>query len=291
MRRLTYHLLRQAHLGNVKKDALFSVPDSDPFIRHTIGLLTDSASYYVPWDTLPFTTEFRSVPARQRLDETVITFLLRIVAIVKSEMYHRAFRKPESWSAILAWIDLLKQCTFTILTLAYNLRWTTHHVLQLDVVVLDLIRTGSSTPLRQLMQQRLGISLSPAEFPAEVAMEKMHRIGIRDIGSSFWRLLHWMAEAVQVQENHPDTTLAKASWRRLVTGPLYRLLGCPICMVHLKYMVKEIETQLLDETIDFPRIWFNIHNRVTQKKMNSIYSEEEYEEDSSFMRQALLAPK
>lgn len=303
MKHDTFRLLRQAYLGHVDKKALSHSPESDPFVQHTIRFTTDQGTrdaYHLPWDVQPFTTQFRSVSARERLDQTVVTFLLRVVSIVKMEMYNRAFTKPQSWSATLAWVGLLKECIYTVLTLAYDLRWTTEKLFRLDAAVLDCIHDGQPSTLRDLMQQSLGIRLSQeAPYEAELYFEKLCYLGANQFGPFFWRLLHWMAEAVQMRRDdvltrpeNPDVAFAKDSWRRLVSGPLYRLLRCGICMAHLQAMVLKLETPLMDTDTDYPRLWYNIHNQVTAQKFQSgpPYSEEEYELDASFMRQA-LGPK
>lgn len=289
MRHSTYKLLRRAHLGDVDTNALFRTPDSDPYLRHTISLLTETDTTDVLWDTTPFTLQFRSVPARERLDQTVVTFLLRIVAIVKAELYVRSFQKPGSWGASLAWIQVLKDCTFTILTLAYDLHWTSERFLQLDEAVLSLVHDGQPDTLRRLMQQ-LGITMSrETPFEAELLFGKLNFLNVIQFGSFFWRLLHWMAEAVVVRGDDPDVALAKAKWKSLVTGPLYRLLRCFICMDHLQILVQELRPQLLDDATDYPLLWYNIHNRVS---INSIkktppYSEEEFSKDVLYMREGL----
>ncbi|GIX94019.1 thiol oxidase [Caerostris darwini] len=298
MRHNTFKVLKRAHLGNVDSEALqhIQLQESDPFIHHTINLVTQNAPIQVSWNTAPFTVEFRSIDARQRLHQTVITFLLRLAAVVKEELYTRTFRKPESWPAVLAWIDMLKQCTFCIFTLLYNVDWTPEKFFQLDAAILDLVHHGRATALREYMQHMGITDLPDSLLDAERQFEKLGFLNVGQFGSFFWRLLHWMAEAVNVRKDDISMKTAIQTWRNFVIEPLYRILRCGICMMHLKIMIRELETQLLNESIDYASLWYDIHNRVNTQKFqrfplredtDGTYLESEYRLDADYMRQAL----
>lgn len=301
MKHYTYQVLKRAHLGDVDPEALDKVQndETDPFILRTIHLVTKTAPLAVQWDEKPFTTDFRSITARERLDQTVLTFLLRLAVIVKEEMYMRSFRKPESCTVVIAWRDLLKECMFTVLTLAYNVRWTSEQFLQLDAVILDLLYVGRSAVLREFIENNLKITLKACPTEAERLYESLNFLNIAQFGSSFWRLLHWMAEAIEIRspQNNPDVLVAKDCWKRLVSESLYRALRCNICMQHMKQLMLELKPQLFDDSVNYATLWFNIHNKVNMLKTHqfqmyvgmkdSQYKEEDYNQDSVFMRQAL----
>ncbi|GFW97243.1 sulfhydryl oxidase [Trichonephila clavipes] len=129
MKHSTYQLLKKAYLGNVNHAALFQIlhEEKDPFVQRAVRLATQMDSIQVPWDTKLFQDEFRQGTPQERLEQTTMMFLLRLVALVKEEMHIRTFRKPESHEAVQAWISLLKHTLFATLTLLYNVRWTVRH--------------------------------------------------------------------------------------------------------------------------------------------------------------------
>ncbi|GFT05749.1 sulfhydryl oxidase [Trichonephila clavipes] len=298
MKHSTYQSFKKVYLGNVNHAALFQIlhEEKDPFVQRAIRLATQMDSIQVPWDTKLFQDEFHQGTPQERLEQTTMMFLLRLVALIKEEMHIRTFRKPESHEAVQAWISLLKHTLFATLTLLYNVRWTVKHFFLLDNLVFDLVHEGRVSALRQFMTQELNIAMTDSLTLAERNFEKLNFLNIVQFGSSFWRLLHWMAEAMDMRDgsSHSDIDMAKKTWRELITGPLYRLLRCGICMNHMRHIVQEMKSELLDESTHYQLIWFNIHNKVTARKMyhttsqsQNVYSESELEKDAAFMRQGL----
>ncbi|GFV31326.1 sulfhydryl oxidase, partial [Trichonephila clavipes] len=203
--------------------------EKDPFVQRAVRLANQMDSIKVPWDTKLFQDEFRQGTPQEKLEQTTMMFLLRLVTLVKEEMHIRTFRKPESHEAVQAWISLLKHTLFAALTLLYNVRWT-------------------------------------------------------------------MAEAMDMRDasSYPDIDMAKKIWRELITEPLYRLLRCGICMTHMRHIMQEMKSKLMDKSTQYQLIWFNIHNKVTARKMyhtatqsQNVYSESELDKDSTFMHQGL----
>jgi len=195
MRHSTFQTLRGAYLGNVDMESLSLArsQEKDPFIQRRIELITNPTAVYVNWKKLPFTSEFRSVPSRERLDEVVLTFLLRIAIIFKEEYFRRTFGKPGSSSVMIAWTNLFKQCTFSILTLLYNVQWTSERLFLLDSTILELIHDGGASALRELFLQ-LGITLHRQDLAeAERHPEQLLFLRVDQFGSFFWRVIHWMA--------------------------------------------------------------------------------------------------
>lgn len=297
MKRETFLVLRRSLYGDVDKQALRAAleEETDPFVKERLLYLLGLAPYPV-WETSAFTDQFRSVPPRERMEETVVTFLLKMVAIVKSEIYNRSLSKPYTITKIFAWNQLIKAIFFSVFSLLYDVKWTPSHLLSLDETLLELLEYGKPDPLRNWMRE-VGIErVRPNEwYRAERMFEKLDRLNTMQFGSFYWRLLHWMAEAMNVRPHQP---VAKRMWRDLCIGPLYRTLRCGVCMYHLQSFVSEMQSQLRDESQDYAQLWFEIHNKVNAKRREAYpmlkngveYSAEDYRADAEFMRRALTPP-
>lgn len=312
MKHKTYTLLKEAYLGHVSSDDLWRQvlsQENDPFVHQAAQLITHPPQpLKVPWHMENYTSDFQKASPQQRLTETVMTFILRLVTIIKEETHMRTFRKPESYVAIQAWILLLKQVLYVTFTLLYNVRWTVELLFEMDYLIFVLLYEGNIDPLRSFMVNTLHIPATETITPAEQLHEKLNFLTTGQFGSSFWRYLHWMAEAMDLREatDHPDIALAKQMWREIITHPLYRMLRCGICMHHLKAIVEELKPQFLDPTTRYRTLWFNIHNKVTANQIEThlyyaaqsdksppimeleTYTESQLEEDAKFMLQALV---
>lgn len=295
MKHSTYQTLYQAHLGHVDAEALGRVraEETDPFLHNLIDLILEKRPIRVEWDVTPFTDAFRTSSPRQRLDETVFAFLLRLVAINKEERYLRTFQKPESQDAVMAWDALLRSLVTCTLALLYGVRWTAEQLLgHLEPAVFRLLSGSDASALRQLMQG-VGIVLAQDEpYQAERHFEKLNFLHVGQYSAFYWRYLHWMAEAYTASRDVPELAFYRRQWLDLINQSLYRTLRCGICMFHFRAMLKEVQPQLL--TSDFPRLWFDLHNRVHAQRREQYpflkepdYTESEYAEDAEFMRQAL----
>lgn len=296
MKHKTYQTLYQAHLGNVNRAALLEAraEETDPFYHNLIDLMLEEKRIPVDWDVASFTDKFRSVPAREKLDETVFAFLLRLVAINKEERYLRAFQKPESQNAIMAWDSLLRIIFLCTLALLYNVRWTIEtNYKYLEPAIMSLL-IGDSSALRELMKS-MGISLAKeTPYKAELQFQDMNFLHTGQYSSFYWRYLHWMAEAFHLRKNVPEMAYYREVWRQLLDGSLYRTLRCGVCMFHFREMLQELQPQLTDDNTDFPKLWFDMHNRVHTQRREQYpllkepdYTESEYAEDREFMLQAL----
>lgn len=293
MKHTTYELLKRAHLGDVDKKALQKArnEETDPFLQYAIDFAIKNYIRPVSWDSRSFTHDFKSVSPHEKLDETVVTFLLRIASLFKEEIYIRTFRKPESYDALLAWQEILRTCIYCVLTLLYNVTWTAEHFFGMDEMILKLVREGDALTLRRFMK-KFGIDLAQDSYPAEEMFARLNFLHVGQFSGFFWRMIHWMAEAIQLrQEEH--TAFAKRKWREFVVGPFFRTVRCPLCMIHIYQMVRELKPKLLDASEDFAKLWFDIHNKVHQSRRDMYninepdYSESEYKEDIVFMLPAL----
>lgn len=297
MKHHTYQTLYQAHLGNVNEKNLLEAraQETDPFYHNLIDLILEKKEIKVDWPINLFTDTFRSGSPRERLDETVFAFILRIVAINKEERYLRAFQKPESFDAVMAWEAILRRiilCTFALL---YHVRWTPESIFTLlEPTVMELLSGGHVFALRNLMTS-LGISLArETPYQAELHFEKLNFLHVGQYSSFYWRYLHWMAEAYHMRTK-ADMAFYKRQWLELLNESLYRTLRCGICMYHFRTMLNELKPQLIDPKTNFPKLWFDIHNRVHAQRREQYtflkepdYSESEYEADRDFMLQALV---
>lgn len=142
---------------------------------------------------------------------------------------------------------------------------------------------------------KVNIAIDDDLYPAEKMYERLSFLNVGQFSSFFWRLLHWMAEAVMIRE---EKMFIKKIWRELVIECVYRLLSCGICMYHLKEMTAKLALELMDESKDFARLWFDMHNEVHKQRREQYnivseidYSEEDYKLDAEFMRQALVSAK
>lgn len=296
MKHQTFELLYRAYFGDVDQEALRNAMDqeSDEFVRYQIRGVLKKVHLPVQWDVTPFTTDFRSVRPHQRLDETVITFLLYAAAIVKDEAFRRSFTKPESCMVVAAWMEMLKGLMYAVLTLTYDITWTVQDSFKLSETVLILLHEGKVTALRDFMRKQLRIVMIREDlFQAERLFESLAYLHVGQFSSFFWRVLHWMAEAVNARSNQPD---AKKMWFELIVGPMYRMLRCSICSFHFKGMVDKLKSDLTDESKDHAKLWFDLHNQVhaerREKYLNIAskevdYTAQQYEEDAEFMREAL----
>lgn len=291
MKPQTYQALRRSyfHYKDPKKLKWVKGNESNPFDQFVIDVHLNPSS--IPWDTSPFTQQFRKGSPRERLDETVITFLLHIVAIVYRDKYTRSFLKPESAPVWLAWVYVFKYTTICVLGLIYNITWNFENLKLVDLFVADILNSGKSETLRKLMND-LGISLREELFPAEKMSAQLMLLHTHQFGSFYWRMLHWVAEAYQKRTEYSPEI--KKTWRDLVTYNFYRLLACQICQFHFRQIVNELKEEMLSENTNYPLLWLKIHNKVNANRRTMYptlvlpdYSESEYSEDSKVMVQGL----
>lgn len=292
----TYNFLRNAYLGNVEKSDMYESMshETDPYLHSLLKDFTQANPAKYTWDESVFTTDFRNGDPKTRLHQTVMAFLMRLTIIVKNQLHYRSFFKPASHKAMQGWLHFLKLCITTLFTLLYNVKWNMELLYELDQVLFDLIFEGKASALREFMNTSLHLDVP--ETPAERTFENFKYFHIGKVGSSIWRLLHWAAEAMDVRENDADMAFAKQTWRMLLTESFYRVLLCGICVKHMHQIVEELKPQILDEATEQRQLWFNIHNKVTSRKFQDyshlkedpLYTQAMLEQDSEFMRQALV---
>lgn len=301
MKHETYETLYQAHLGNVDRKALEAARarEEDPFFRNIIDLTLEKTTVRINWDVRPFTDGFRTgASPRERLDETFVTFVLRLVALHKEEQYMRAFRKPGSFDALMAWEALLRETLLCSLALLYGVRWTVEAVFEfLEPAVLRLLG-GDPFALRELMTSVGARPVRETPHLAEVEFGRLNFMHVGQYSSMYWRYLHWMAEAFDLRSGDPGMAFYRRRWLELLQGPLYRTLRCGVCMYHFKNMLVESRAQLAASDVDLSRLVFEWHNRVHALRREQYpflqepdYDESDFGADRQFMREALSAPR
>lgn len=293
MKHTTYRILYDAHLGNLNREALLKArnEETDEFYHYIIDVTLGQKTMNVDWNINLFTKDFLSGSPREMLDETVFAFILRISSINKEEMYIRSFRKPESFVCTIAWEHILRTIIVCTLALLYNVSWNDKLIFEyLDPTVLRILNGEGPIALRDLMKN-VGIKLArETPYQAELEYEKLNFLHVGQYSSFFWRYLHWMAEAYAKS----DKKYYKKKYVELLLHSFFRTIRCGICMYHFRTLLEEFKTQLMDENTDFPKLWFDWHNRVhtVRREQYSLlkepdYTESEYEKDRQFMLQAL----
>jgi hypothetical protein len=285
----TYELFKRVQLGDIDVEALLHAKVREtPFIASKIDVILENIKpQSQSFDTTRFKTAFRvQEEARDRLDEIVITNLLFFSNIVKQEKFVRSIHRPGAWEGVQVWEQLLRVLFYCVLTLAYDVRWTSLNFFELDATLRQL-EEGRVSALRDFMKS-LGISIASSDpYPAELVNETLIYHTTLEFGPYYWRLLHFLAEAFSTRSSD-DARLAKSMWRDFVVESLYRTLRCSICMYHFEALANELKPRISsDDDQDFPKLWFDIHNRVNKENYKSVYSESEFEKDSLFMRSAL----
>lgn len=286
MKPKTYQILKKSYFQYKDVARLQEIEEDNPFDRFLVQAFQQPSA--VAWDTRPFSQCTGS--ARDRLDETTITFLLHLVAVVYRDKHSRSFLKPESAPVWLAWVGMLKYTTLCVLGLLYRVEWDYEKMQEVDLFVTEILNTGNPERLRRLMGD-LGIVLRPELYAAEKQSSELMFLSTHQMGSFYWRLLHWMAEAYALRT---QAAALKKTWREFVTHTLHRLLTCQICQYHYRQIVSELQSELLSDETDYPNLWFRIHNKVHANRRALYptlvlpdYSESEYAKDAEWMRQAL----
>lgn len=301
MNSATHQILSRAFYENIidyNKLIKHRYLSSNPSINERIDIAINRVNFHDPTfgiQLTSFTTQFRDKNARDRLDETVVTFLLFIGNQATEEKFRQTFKTHGGWETEYSWMMMFKCLVYTIFSLAYDVRWKDEYFFYVDDMTIDLLK-GKATSLRTLAQ-KIGVSFSSDVYPAEVHYTKMIYHNSSIFGPFFWRMIHFVAEAFAVRE---QAGLAKTMWRQFTTETLYRTLSCGLCIQHYKNnILPKYKDQLLNTSDeDYPILWFRIHNEVNSPdvggkgttKIDTGYSASEFEKDRTFMREGLKWP-
>lgn len=269
-----------------------------PTIREKIDrFLNHFSNYDVNFglDLHRFTDQFLATKSpKDRLDETVVTFLLFLANQLSQEKINRSFSNYGAWESEYAWVMLFKWVTYSIFTLIYDVRrWTSEYYIHLDNTIIDIALKGDASAL-SLFAGKIGVQFeSETPYPAEQHFTKFEYHNPMIFGPYYWRMLHFMAEATAIRKdgNDNDVKSAKKLWRQYLTETMHRTLQCIYCKVHYKDLLNHggYKQKIIDcEDEDFPKLWYEIHNKVNYWKNN--YSEDDWKVDREFMKLALLSP-
>lgn len=293
MDNITFKLLKRKYFHNEDSNKLASCKQkSSPYVASKIDLILGNPRFMDPnraLDVTKFTTHFRDAPSKERLNEVVATYLLFLANTVCLQKYSRPFIRPGRWEGDSCWQQMYKMVVFSVLTLLYDIRWKSEYFMFLDEALMGLLQ-GKSEALRSFVE-KLGIHFQDS-IEAEHVYPYLEYQNNRIFGPYYWRLLHWMAEAIAFRSNNgnSDVVLAKNLWREFVTNTLHRTLQCGICIHHYKMTINETHFKDLlmhakDE--EYPKVWFDLHNKVNDLVFSPRYSESELEKDRTYLRSAL----
>lgn len=289
----TFELLKRKFFHNEDSESLEqSKQTCSPYVASKIDLILGHPRYENPntaLDVTRFTSQFRNASSpKERLNEVVATYLLFLANSLCQQTFSRPFTHPGDIEGEFYAVHLYKMTVFSVLTLAYDIHWKSEYFLFLDEAIIDLL-LGKVEALRSLVE-KLGVRFQSA-IEAESVFPYLEYQNNRHFGPYVWRALHWMAEAIAVRPNQRhDLVLAKRLWREFVVKSLHRTLQCGICMHHYRTIALEsnFEQRLMhapDE--DYPKIWFELHNRVNDLTASARYSESELEKDRVFLAAGL----
>lgn len=269
-----------------------------PTVREKIDRYLNHTSIY---DINPginlhrFTDQFLATKSpKDRLDEVVVTFLLFLANQLSQQKIIRSFLAHGAWESEYAWVMLFKWVVYSIFTLIYDVRrWTSEYYIYLDDTIIDLALNGDASALSRFAE-KIGIQFeSETPYLAEQHFTKFEYHNPMIFGPYYWRLLHFMAEAMAIRQdvNNNDVKSAKKLWKQYLTETMHRTLQCIHCKLHYKDLLEHsgYKQKILDsEDEEFPKLWYELHNKVNYWK-NS-YSEEDWKTDREFMKLALLSP-
>ena len=284
-----YNIIDRESLNKVKNKVTAPIREKINKILRERGFNT-----YHGLDIRRFTDQFPASPSpKHRLDEVVVTFLLFLANQLSQQKINRTFHSNGAWESEHAWFMLYKWVTYSIFTLIYDIRvWKSEHFLLLDDAIIDLALKGDAYALSRFAL-KIGVRFASDEpFPAEKHFTKFEYQNTSVFGTYYWRMLHFMAEAVALRSNnnHYDINYAKVLWKQFLTETMYRTLLCGFCKKHYKnlldgdgYKQKILKT----EDAQFPKLWYEIHNRVNKDIGKKEYSENDWKRDRNFMIRAL----
>lgn len=292
----------------IKNAGMYNIVDSKglekakmkvvPTIREKIDRFLNNFSIYdidSGLDLHRFTDQFLVTNSpKDRLDEIVVTFLLFLANQLSQQKIIRSFHAYGAWESEYAWNMLFKWVIFSIFTLVYDVRgWTSEYYIHLENAIIDIAFKGDASALSRFAE-KIGVQFeSETSYPAEQHFTKFEYHNPMIFGPYYWRMLHFMAEAMVIRKdaNDNDVKTAKKLWKQYLTETMYRTLQCNLCKLHYKDLLdhngyKEKIMNCEDE--DFPKLWYEIHNKVNYWKNN--YSEDDWKKDREFMKLALISP-
>lgn len=284
MNRQTFKVLKEAHKNNVNPEELRRIKWSEqtPLITNHVNLFLNNTNRNVNVKFSNIVSKFSSLENTSAYkDELVITYLLFLGKILNNTLLSHMFFVPQSQS-IFNWILLYKRVVYSIITLIYNKRFTDEDWLYLDDMVYQL-NEGSSNSVRTFLKQIRVLSISNEPVEMETKYADLLYITSDDFGPFYWRMLHFMAEAINLRKN---AVLAKSIWKEFTIYSLHRTLLCSLCQNHYKNVVEKYSNEL-QNTSNYSNLWFDIHNYVNKFLNKFEYSKSEFEKDQSIMQNLL----
>lgn len=285
MDRQMYKILKQAHRNNgneqeLKKIKLSLLPN--PLMVDRVNLLLGNINVNVKFSDLARKfSNLENSPAYK--DELIVTYLLFLAKILNNSLLLHVFYVPQSQN-IFNWILLYKRITYSIITLLYNKKFTDEDFFNMDIMV-HRLNEGYFQAVRQFLNRMKLLTISEEQLEIEKKYSELIVITSDDFGPFYWRILHFMAEAINIRKH---STLAKTIWKEFVLYSLHRTLLCSICKEHYKTVAEKFKQELQNSSIDYAKLWFDIHNHVNKSLNKTEYTREEFEKDQSIMKNLLI---
>lgn len=278
----TFKILKRAHKNIADEHELKRIKNimPNPLMTNQINILLQNININENFEY--FVNKFSKIENNPMYkDELIITYLLFIGKILNNTLLIHTFYTPQS-QTIFYWISLYKHIVFSIITLMYNKKFTDENWLDLDIMV-NQLNEGYSDSIRKFLNKLQVLSIPNEPLEIETKYPELIIITADKFGPFYWRILHFMAEAIHLRKN---VSMAKFIWKEFTVYSLHRTLYCSICKEHYKSVAEKYKNELQNSS-DYPKLWFNIHNYVNKNIQKTEYSESEFEKDRSIMQNLL----
>lgn len=278
----TFKILKRAHKSYINEQELqkIKVLMPNPLMTDRINVILNNFNYNTKFTEIA--SKFSKLENSSLYKEDlVITYLLFLGKIMNQTFLIHTFHAPQSQN-IFNWIILYKNVVYFVITLLFNKKFTDEDWLYLDIMIYSL-NEGYVDSVRNFLK-KLKIVTSNNLVDLEKKYNEMILITSDDFGPFYWRIIHFMAEAIQSRKYG---TLAKSLWREFTIYSLHRTLICSICQEHYKTVVKKYKNELENTNTNYANLWFNIHNFVNATLNKPEYSLEEFQKDQSIIQNLL----
>ena len=175
------------------------------------------------------------------------------------------------------WVILLSLLFKDTVTLFYKkTEWYNRDHNTLSLLLLE-VSDGRVEHIRHTLSLLLNRDIPSTHYE----MSALKKIVITPLnwGPLLWRILHFVAECLEVQHSHLNIVDAQKNWRQFQVHSLHRLLLCSICSSHYQNnILSKYRDRILNDTQP-ARLWFDIHNEVNRIMNIPLYPEVDFERD------------
>lgn len=286
MDRGTYKILKRAFRNDINETELKKIKVSNPVLQSRIKYMLNEMNGD-DIDGSFLVTKFSKLENSPTYkDELIITYLLFLGKIINNSMFIHTFYAPQSMG-IFNWISAYKQVVYSIVNLLYNKKFVDEDWIELDNMIYSL-NNGDSKSVRNFLAYMKVLSIdSDFKIDMETTYDQTFILRVDQFGPLYWRMLHFMAEATNVQKK---AIFAKNIWKDYTINLLYRTLFCTICKEHYQKVVEKYRNEL-ENSSDYATLWFDIHNNVNKTLNKPEYTQSEFQKDQLIMRELLSVKK